>query len=108
NSILEEPSFLRRGVYLPQIKRYHDLFGKDKVLIIGFKDLKDDKKIVLNRVLEFLNVEHSEWDFISDEKKNVRSYPTSMTHEMETKFKAFYVHYNTRLVEYVGYKIKWC
>src|SRR5690606_31670006 len=31
NSILEEPSFLRRGVYLPQIKRYHDLFGKDKV-----------------------------------------------------------------------------
>jgi hypothetical protein len=69
NSEIEEPSFIRRGIYYPQVKRYFDLFGKQNVLIIGFRDLFSNQKNTLNSILSFLGLPESDWNFLPDTKK---------------------------------------
>lgn len=107
NSTLEEPSFLRRGIYLPQIKRYHDLFGKEQVLVLGFKDLIKNKVETLNKIMLFLGLEKHNWGFLDDEKKNVRTYPKKISSEMEEKLMDFYKPYNEALFDYLETKINW-
>ena len=108
NSLLEEPSFIRRGIYLPQIKRYVDLFGKDKVLVVAFKDLVGENKIqTLNRILTFVGEEESSWSFLTDEMKNTREYKESISDEISRQLQEFYKPYNDQLFEYLGYKPNW-
>lgn len=107
NSELEEPAFLRRGIYLPQIKRYHDLFGHENVLILGFKDLLQNKEKTLNKVLKFLGLEESDWSFLKDEIKNARNYTEKMSAEMEEKLISFYKPHNKELFNYLGTNINW-
>lgn len=106
-SDIEEPGVIRRGIYLPQIKRFHQLFGKDQVLILGFKDLINKKVSTLNTVLNFLGIEDSTWDFLNDEEKNVRTYPQKIGKELEDKLIEFYNPYNKELFDYLGTKINW-
>lgn len=106
-SELEEPSIIRRGIYLPQVLRFHELFGKDNVLILGFKDLVSDKEGVLNSILRFLDLEECQWNFVDDEKKNVRSYPEKMSDELEDRLSKFYAPHNQELFKYLGYKVNW-
>lgn len=48
--------FLLSRKNLPQIERFHNLFGKEQVLILGFKDLVTKEKTVLNKILRFFNL----------------------------------------------------
>lgn len=107
NSQCEEPSLLRRGIYLPQVKRYHDIFGNESVLIIGFKDLVQTKKEVLNSVLKFLGLQESNWWFLKEEVKNARNYQIKMNKETEEKLNLFYEPHNKALFEYLNAKINW-
>lgn len=107
NSNLEEPGLLRRGIYLPQIKRYHDFFGNDQVLIFGTGDLKQNKKETLNKVLNFLNLQECDWNFLPNEKRNIGDYSEQISKETNDKLCVFYEPYNAALFEYMGTKINW-
>lgn len=107
NSPYEGHGVIRRGIYLPQIKKYHKLFGKNNVLILGFKDLIGNKQETLNDVLKFLEIPNSDWNFLQDRAKNVRSYPQKINPETEGKLKNFYASYNKELFEYLGKEINW-
>ncbi|MEP6681652.1 MAG: sulfotransferase [Parafilimonas sp.] len=107
NSTLEEPGLLRRGIYMPQIKRYHDLFGKDHVLILGMGDLNKNKKECLNNILRFLNLKESEWNFLPVEKRNTGSYSEQMNIETKEKLYAFFESHNNALFKYLGTNINW-
>lgn len=107
NSEFEEPSFLRRGIYFPQIKRLYDLFGKNQVLVLGFNDLKQYQIQTLNKVLKFLDLQESDWNFLNDNTKNAKAYPEKISKEMEEKLTLFYEPYNKLLFDYLGYKINW-
>jgi sulfotransferase family protein len=107
DSPLEEPALLRRGIYLAQIQRFHNLFGKDKVLVLGIGDLKQNRKEVLNTVLRFLNLEESDWTFLQDEKINIGNYSNKMNKETEDRLNKFYEPHNTALFEYLGTKLNW-
>lgn len=107
NSDLEEPSFFRRGIYLPQIKKYHDLFGHENVLVLGFSDLLENKRKVLNQVLVHMGMEESDWSFLDEQKKNYRSYPVKMEDSMKEKLIEFYKPYNEELFDYLSFKPNW-
>ncbi|MCR9289853.1 MAG: sulfotransferase domain-containing protein [Bacteroidetes bacterium] len=108
NSIFEEPSFIRRGIYYPQVKRYFDLFGRDNVKIIGFKDLIGKNKIqVLNDLLAFLEMPSSNWSFLEDERRNARDYPFPLKEEMKAFLSKFYQPHNEQLFELLGFKPNW-
>lgn len=107
NSELEEPSFLRRGIYLPQIKRYHKYFGRGQVLILGFKDLIQYQEKTLNEILDFLGIQKNDWSFLNNKKRNSRSYGEKINKQTETYLKDFYAPYNEHLYQYLEKKINW-
>lgn len=47
------------GKYYNQVKRYLDIFGTDKVMILLYDDLKNDTALAFKKTLEFLNVDTS-------------------------------------------------
>lgn len=104
----EEPSFVRRGIYVQQIKRFAELFGREKILVLGFRDLTgDNKKATLNRILEFIGLPPADWSFLREEKKNVRQYPAPMDAETRACLDAFYAPYNEQLFDYLQFKPNW-
>ncbi len=49
--------YSRLGFYYQQLRRYYDLFPKEQILVLKQEDLKNDTANVLQRVLEFLDVD---------------------------------------------------
>lgn len=55
--LIEEPSLIRRGLYVPQLERYIRLFGRQNVLVLFSNELKTDTANTINRVLGFVGLE---------------------------------------------------
>lgn len=64
-------SYIDRGFYLDQLRRFWKYFPKDRVLIVKNEDLKQDPDETLNHVCEFLGVAQ----FKGVAAKNVHSRP---------------------------------
>lgn len=109
NSTLEEPSIVRRGIYYPQVKRFLDLFGKERVLILGFMDVTGPGKVApLNDVLKLMGMPSSDWKFLNDEPRNMKANKTDVIppdmHELLTDF---YRPHNEQLFGLIGGKPNW-
>src|SRR5699024_6284407 len=74
-------------------KRIHDLFGKKKVPILDFKNLVKCKTEVLNKILVFLDLNETNWDFLKKlhgKGKNARSYKKPIQPDTKTELETFY------------------
>lgn len=107
SSSLEEPSFVRRGIYVSQIEKYLSLFPSNQVKILGFRDLIDNKVQTLNEILNFLNIESSEWKFLKDEPRNARSYNRQIDEETQSILEFFYEPFNEKLFQLIQGKPNW-
>jgi hypothetical protein len=108
NSPLEEPAVVRRGIYYPQVKRYIDLFGRNNVLVLGFKDLIGPKQIItLNAILNFIQLPSSDWKFLKGEPRNKSVGKDNIPIAMEEKLQLFYSRHNDELFELIGFKPNW-
>jgi hypothetical protein len=66
--------YLELGNYSEQLKRYFDLFGRERVLPIFFEDYKKNPEEILTSVCQFLEIDGSfEFDF--SEKSNASALP---------------------------------
>ena len=45
--------------YVEQLRRYHDVFGRERVLVLIYDDFRDDNEGTVKRVLAFLGVDDS-------------------------------------------------
>lgn len=102
-----EPSILRRGLYYEQVKRCYDLFGKENVLVIGFKDFILNKVNILNQVLQFLNLPKSDWKFLNDEKRHSFAYKTGIDPKMKDFLNEYYDEENKKLFSLIGNDLNW-
>lgn len=104
----EEPNLLRRGLYKQQIERYVDLFGWDKVLVLGFNELKNDSGSVIRKCYEFLGVPYRASTSVDEkEVKNKRSYPSKISPSDLEFLQKFYDQPNKELFEYLGFEPDW-
>lgn len=44
--------------YVEQVRRYHQAFGAEQVLVLIYDDFRDDNESTVRRVLQFLGVDH--------------------------------------------------
>ena len=51
--------YVKAGMYHDQVKRYLDQFGRDRVLVLLFEDLRADSRAVVRQAFEFLGVDPS-------------------------------------------------
>lgn len=104
----EEPSLIRRGLYKEQIERYVELFGWDKILILGFNELKNDSETVIRKCHEFLGVTYqSPKSLGKKEIKNKRAYPSKISSSDLEVLQKFYEQPNKELFEYLGFEPDW-
>jgi len=53
----KNPAFIKRGMYHAQLSRYWELFGREKICIVFYEDIKRDPVIVTRKIYEFLGVD---------------------------------------------------
>lgn len=107
NSGFLEPSFVRRGCYYEQVKRYFDFFPKENILILDSKELMQNKKECVKKTADFLGITS---DFISDKtfkKKHVGKYKEPLNHNDYKFLIKFYENWNQKLFELIGKKFDW-
>lgn len=91
------------GKFSKQVQRYYDIFGRDRVHVIIFDDLKEDPATVYQKVLSFLNVSkdfHPAFEIVNPNKK-IRSVALH-------RFLFFSPHYARRIVRiFLPEKVRW-
>lgn len=81
-----EFSYLDRGKYIVQIKRYLKYFSKEQMLFIFTKDLKQNPNQVLNDICHFLEIEQFNLENTSEVEMNKNKIP-------RFKFISFIIHH---------------
>ena len=61
--------YVSLGLYYDQVKRYYDIFGREKVAVIIFDDLKSNPVAVIKSLFSFLGVDDS-YEPDASQKKN--------------------------------------
>ena len=101
-----EPALLRRGLYLEQLNHYWSSFGKENILVLGFKDLIKNTESTLRKTTDFLDVEDVGWSFLNDEPRNTRSYSEPISESDRQFLENFYLQPNQELFDAIGH-VNW-
>ncbi|WP_081210032.1 sulfotransferase family protein [Salegentibacter sediminis] len=102
-----EPSFIRRGYYYEQIKRYIDLFPNEQILILESSTLRENKKATLTNICSFLNISLKFLDHQEYENKHVGKYSEKMRPEEEKYLRDHYKEHNEKLFQLLNKRFDW-
>jgi hypothetical protein len=104
---ITELMFLRKGFYDQQLKACFEFFSKDQVMVLFAEELSKQPVKVLNRVLAFVRVKESDWDFLKFRNRNVGVYREKLDGETRRKLKSIYDPHNRELEKLIGVKLDW-
>lgn len=97
-------SYLKRGVYIEQIKRWYDLFPAEQILVIKSEDFFSNTEKSFNKVLEFLGLpKHA---LASYKTFNIGK-ETAMEQEVRSLLADYFRPYNQELFDYLGKDFGW-
>lgn len=106
NKIHRNFSFISRGIYLSQIKRWHDFFSKDRVVIIKSEDFYNYTQNIMDEICDFLEIERfNNYNFNVD--KYIGNYKNKVDENICSVLKDFYKPYNEELEKYLKRKFNW-
>jgi hypothetical protein len=98
-------SYLLRGHYAEQLKRWLEYFPKEQMLVILNDELRSDKMGVLNRICCFLNI--ACFNFLPDECRDFTSLYRPMKREVRDMLIDYYRPHNESLEELLQVKLPW-
>ncbi len=97
-------SYLARGVYVDQIKKWHKFFSKDQFLILKSEDFFSNPDSILDKVFEFLELPEIK---INEIKKFQPAKFVDMNEETRKFLINFFKPHNERLYNYLGRDFDW-
>jgi hypothetical protein len=97
-------SYLVRGIYIDQIKRWRKWFLEDQFLVLKSEAFYQDPEKSLKRVSQFLALPDDWPDHY--QAYNAASYPP-MPGDLKSKLEAFYLPHNRRLYQIIGEDYQW-
>ncbi|MCW3992275.1 MAG: sulfotransferase domain-containing protein [Candidatus Bathyarchaeota archaeon] len=97
-------SYLSRGVYVDQLRRWMGLFPREQLLILKSEDFLADPQAELNRVTDFLDLPN--WETGGLGRYNVGRYP-EMGADMRRRLVEYFEPHNQRLYKYLGVDFGW-
>lgn len=98
-------SYIKRGIYLPQIERYLLLFPASNVLILESEQLKRSHNDQMKKVQKFLGVPFESLPVIKSnygQKNEMDSYGSTLN-----KLQEFYKPHNQALYQFLGEEFNW-
>lgn len=99
-------SYLQRSTYLPQLKRYYDLFERGNIMLIRTEDFFADEQGILLDVQEFIGLEPIPQEIETFVPKEHHKYP-AIEPGIREKLLGFFEPYNRELAEFVGRDFDW-
>ena len=107
-SYISEPhrrhSYMARGIYVDQLRRWHEYFPREQVLVIRSEDLFTDTETVYGQVSDFLGLQRHRRGFF--ESRNRVSYDR-MAAATRQRLRDHFAEPNQRLYEYLGRDLGW-
>jgi hypothetical protein len=101
----ERFSYLTGGLYLEQIKRWHQVFPKEQMMIIKSEDFFQDPSIFYQKVLNFLDL--PSWELKIYKNANPREYSSPISENTKDYLNDYFKSYNTSLYDYLGVDFQW-
>lgn len=100
-----EPSIVRRGLYFEQIKTIFNVFGKNKVYIVGANELKNNTLEVLQEIAEFLQIDS--FESVESKEYHVGKYDSEISEEFKSRLEEFYKADSEKLFSLLGRDLNW-
>jgi len=98
-------SYLARGVYVDQIREWHNHFDPDQLLVLKSEDFFKNTRKMMQLVCDFLGL--PEWDGGNfGQVKNKRRY-NPMSPTIREKLESYFEPHNQRLYDYLGQDFGW-
>jgi len=98
-------SYLSRGIYVDQLRRWRACFPEEQLLILRSEDLFADASGVLEQTVDFLGLPGMERADRS--RVNKGSYTEAMNEETRKYLVAYFRSHNERLYDYLGRDFGW-
>ena len=99
-------SYITRGIYHIQIRRWQELFSKEQFLILESSELFDRPEVAFLKVLGHLRLPHHKVKFEIHNKGDVSEYKVLST-AFRNKLIEFYKPHNEKLFELTGMRFDW-
>lgn len=96
-------SYVARGIYVKQIKRWLSFFPREQMLILSSDDLRHNPQEVMDRVFAFLGLPSYTPKKFTDGHRRYRP----MNPKMRKRLSEYYRPYNQQLEELLGMKFNW-
>lgn len=102
-------TYVARGVYIEQLKRWYQYFSKDQILCLNSTNLFQSSPQTLHRVIEFLHLDATELpqvNFIQHNRSNLDGTLESMPQHIVQKLAGFYLPYNQQIATEYNLEIR--
>ncbi|MCK5877908.1 MAG: PqqD family peptide modification chaperone, partial [Candidatus Marithrix sp.] len=97
-------SYLARGIYIEQLKRWMTFFPKEQFIILSSEDFFRKPATILNQVFGFLGLSHYQ---LNEYKQYHKSTYSSISQSTLRTLAEFYKPYNQQLEEFLGMSFNW-
>ena len=102
---LRHHAYRARGMYLPQVRRFVDLLGRDRVLVLRSEDLYADPIGEVGRTLDFLGL-HG-WQPTTPGHNDMASGDRHLPDDVRQDLIEHYAVPNAELAAYLGIDLAW-
>src|SRR4029078_7095648 len=102
-------NYIKKGIYEPYVRMYHELFNKEQIMVIRSEDFFTNAVDVANKVLAFTGLPPVTVDSdLNDLPKNGNFYVKRLKEETSDLLKEYYRPHNQQLYKYLGVDMQWC
>jgi phage anti-repressor protein len=97
--------YVKRGLYLHQIKNYLKYFNKDQLLILESQEIRNEFDLTLQRIYEFLGIPPEKLELKQINARRLNNH--NLYQEEIQLLNEFYYSYNEDLFNFLGYRYNW-
>ncbi|MDC0205082.1 sulfotransferase domain-containing protein [Nitrosopumilus sp.] len=97
-------SYIAKGFYAKQLKKWLKNFQKDQIYIISTEELEKNPKVVLNNIFQFLKLSDFSINQINQYKKS--KYP-EINYDIKKKLNDYFEPHNEELFKLINKKFDW-
>ncbi|MDY6805892.1 MAG: sulfotransferase domain-containing protein [Cyanobacteriota bacterium] len=102
-------SYLTKGIYVDQLKRWMEVFPREQLLIFKSEHFFKNPSITLKEVLEFLDLPEFELPEYKQRNKGTlkKAKKKSISDSLKLQLAEYFQPHNQRLEEFLGMKFDW-
>ncbi|WP_164667665.1 sulfotransferase domain-containing protein [Virgibacillus doumboii] len=105
SSLVQDFSYISRGIYVSQLERWMTLFPKENFLILNSENFYENTESHMRKIEEFIGV--NKWENYSFEVHNSGNPGNKMNVVTEKKLESFFAPFNEELYKLIGENYNW-